>query len=37
MTSTSSVIATLFTDAREFLHKEYERNQITLDVARYIG
>jgi len=37
MISTGSVIATLFTDAREFLHREYERNQFTLDVGRYVG
>ena len=37
MAFTDSVITAWFTRAREFLRRDYARNQITLDVAGYVG
>ncbi len=37
MAFTSSVIAAFLTKSLDFLRRDYARNQITLDVARYVG
>jgi|GEM_PF-2617534 len=37
MTSTGFIITAWFTRLIEFLRRDYARNEVTLDVARYVG